>query len=494
MNNLLICDGYKQSHRQQYPEGTTLVYSNFTPRSAKHAKRAFGLPDDDPGVVVFGIQAFIQKYLIDDFNQNFFNKTTMEVVKEYEESMTNYLGAAPSSDHVAALRNLGYLPIRVAALPEGTICPIGIPVLTIYNTLPEFFWLPNFLETILSAELWLPMTSATISFQYRRLLDYFAEETCDDKNHLAFQAHDFSMRGLEGLEAGKMSGAGHLLSFLGTDTIPAIGYLKKYYKATEPIGLSVPATEHSVMSAGGHANELSTFSRLISHIYPSGIVSIVSDTWDLWKVVDQYLPVLKEEILARDGKVVIRPDSGDPVDIIAGSAINSDERFEGVIEKLWNIFGGITNDKGYKVLDPHIGCIYGDSITLERAREICQRLKLKGFASSNIVFGVGSYTFQYNTRDTYGFAMKATYCEIDGKGRNIYKDPVTDDGTKKSATGLLRVVAEGDRLVLKEKQTWVDVYDSELQVVFDDGNLCRFQTLDAIRANINSNIERLSNG
>ena len=175
-------------------------------------------------------------------------------------------------------------------------------------------------------------------------------------------------------------------------------------------------------------------------------MSIVSDTWDLWEVLTEYLPQLKDEIMARDGKVVIRPDSGDPVDIICGTRLGNDttgsqstSTESGVIELLWDTFGGTINEKGYKELDSHIGCIYGDAITHERAREIFERLEAKGFASTNIVFGVGSFTYQFNTRDTFGFAMKATYGEVNGVGREIFKDPITDNGEKKSAKGLLMV-------------------------------------------------------
>jgi Nicotinic acid phosphoribosyltransferase len=234
-----------------------------------------------------------------------------------------------------------------------------------------------------------------------------------------------------------------LLSFTGTDTIPAIDWLEHFYNADaekELIGGSVPATEHSVMCLGGNETEKETFLRLITEVYPKGIVSIVSDTWDYWKVVDKLLRELKPNIMSRDGKVVIRPDSGDPVKIVCGDpdSYNVPVR-KGTIEVLWDIFGGTINSKGYKQLDPHIGVIYGDSITLDRCRDICENLKQKGFASTNIVFGIGSYTYQYVTRDTFGFAMKATHGIVNGQPVDIYKDPITDDGVKKSAKGLLCV-------------------------------------------------------
>jgi nicotinamide phosphoribosyltransferase len=290
---------------------------------------------------------------------------------------------------------------------------------------------------------------------------------------------------MAGIEAALISGAGHLLFFTGTDTIPAIDFLEKYYYADaekELIGGSVAATEHSVMSMGTNEGEFETFKRLICDVYPSGIVSIVSDTWDLWRVLTDYLPRLKNEILSRNGKVVVRPDSGDPVDIICGNP-NGRTTFEqkGVVELLWDTFGGHINDKGFKELDPHIGTIYGDSITLGRAQQICERLMKKGFASTNVVLGIGSFTYQYNTRDTFGFAMKATYGEVNGEGRAIFKDPVTDDGTKKSAKGLLKVEHSDGVYRLIDQVDWDQERQGALQTVFQDGKMIREYSLDEIR-------------
>jgi nicotinamide phosphoribosyltransferase len=234
--------------------------------------------------------------------------------------------------------------------------------------------------------------------------------------------------------------------------------------------------------------------------YPTGILSVVSDTWDLWKVCTEHVVTLKEEILARDGKLVIRPDSGNPVDILCGTEdwTESDENFDdasrgtyatpeekGVIELLWDVFGGTVNEQGYKVLDSHIGAIYGDSITIERADEICKRLEAKGFASTNVVLGIGSFTYQYNTRDTFGFAMKATYVEVNGEGREIFKDPITDDGTKKSATGLLSVIYDdNNEYKLIDKVDWATTNDGALQTIYKDGFQYNVTTLEEIRKNL----------
>jgi len=491
MNPLLLTDGYKTGHHLQYPNGTQLVYSNFTPRSNKYG------PKGVDKVVSFG-QQMIMKQIHEAFDKEFFSRPKDEVCGEMKRELSLYLGTDYDVSHFEALHDLGYLPIRVKGIEEGTLVPIKVPVLTIVNTLPEFYWVTNYLETIISNLLWKPMTSATIANTYRKVLKGWQEKTDKEKSwFIDWQGHDFSMRGMDSVDATISSGLGHLTSFMGTDSLPAIYGARKFYGETEMVGGSVNATEHSVMCAGGKEDEIETFRRLLK-TYPTGILSIVSDTWDLYKVCTDYLPRLKEEILARkDGKLVIRPDSGDPVDILCGDI--SQYRYEleegeerlngpkekGVIELLWDVFGGTVNEQGYKVLDPHIGAIYGDSITIERANEICRRLEAKGFASTNVVLGIGSFTYQYNTRDTFGFAMKATYVEVNGEGREIFKNPITDDGTKKSATGLLRVEeligSHGRGIVLMDKVSVEQEQGGLLQVIYEDGKFFNQITLTEIR-------------
>ena len=488
MNPLLLTDGYKVDHRRQYPEKTTLVYSNWTPRKS----RIEGIDE----VVFFGLQYFIKKYIIEEFEQNFFSKDKEEIIQSYSRRINNYLGEnSVGVDHIGALHDLGYIPMVFKALPEGVSVPIRVPMFTMYNTKPEFFWLTNYFETIISTTVWLPCNSATLAKQYRKILDHYAAITSSVPEFVDWQGHDFSMRGMAALEAALISGAGHLLSFTGTDTIPAIDFMERYYNADsdeELIGGSVAATEHSVMSTGTLSGEVETFKRLITEVYPKGIVSVVSDTWDLWKVLVEYVPQLKQEILSRDGKLVIRPDSGDPVKIICGDPEAQDEPArKGVVQLLWDTFGGTVNDKGYKELDGHVGAIYGDSITLARAEAICQRLMDCGFASTNVVLGIGSFTYQYNTRDTFGFAMKATYGEVAGEGRDIYKDPITDDGTKKSARGLIKIIKEDHRYVMVDKVSWEEEKQGELREVFRDGRLLVDLKLSDIRQRI-KNDKRVS--
>jgi nicotinamide phosphoribosyltransferase len=486
MNPLFLTDGYKTGHHQQYPKGTTLVYSNFTPRSNKYA------PKGCNKVVSFG-QQLIMKQLHNTFENEFFSRPKDEVCGEMKRELSMYLNTDYDVSHFESLHDLGYLPISVKIIEEGVLVPIKVPILTICNTHPDFYWITNYLETIISNLLWKPVTSATIAHEYRKVLTKWMEKT--DKERAWFidwQGHDFSMRGMDSVDAVISSGLGHLTSFSGTDSLPAIYGARRYYSEEGFVGGSVNATEHSVMCAGTKDDEIGTFRNLME-TYPTGILSIVSDTWDLWKVCTEHVVTLKDEIMNRDGKLVIRPDSGDPVDILCG--LNTDKdlihtfeiaeepEYKGVIELLWDVFGGTINEQGYKVLDPHIGAIYGDSITIDRANEICTRLEAKGFASTNVVLGIGSFTYQYNTRDTFGFAMKATYVEVNGEGREIFKDPITDDGTKKSATGLL-FVGRGDNsgeLRLFDKVTWETESKGQLKTLYKDGKFYMNTTLTQIK-------------
>jgi nicotinamide phosphoribosyltransferase len=489
-NPLSLIDFYKADHASQYPEGTEYVYSNLTPRSDRLAPvlKQFW----DGRIVVFGIQGFIKEVLIDYWQEEFFWKNKTYIVTKFKSLLDKALGPdAVSVVNLEELWELGYLPIRVKALPEGSLCPIKVPVMTIVNTNPRFGWLTNRLETLISSELWHPMTSATIAFQYRKLLEHYAEVTGGSKEFVKFQAHDFSFRGLAGWHAAAKSGAAHLLSFNGTDTVHSIEYLEEYYRGDLTfIGGSIPATEHSVMSMGGKETEYETYERLITEVYPKGLVSIVSDTWDYWKVLVETLPALKEKILARNGKLVVRPDSGDPVKIIVGDpgAPVGSAAYHGSIQTLWDTFGGTVNELGFKELDPHVGLIYGDSITLERAYQILEGLLQKGFCSSNVVFGVGSFTYQYVTRDSFGFAMKATWGCVNGKAIEISKDPATDTSGKKSAVGLLRVELNGEdgTLSLKDHQTEEEEKGGVLQTVFEDGTLLSEESLGDIRERLES--------
>lgn len=798
MNPLLRIDGYKTDHRSQYPDKTEYVYSNGTARKSRL-----------PGInyqILFGLQSFLTKYLVEDFDTYFFNRDKKDVVQEYKDTLCEYLNI-PTFDvsHIEDLHDLGYLPVRIKALPEGTKVPIRVPYFTIINTHPKFFWLTNQLETLISCGLWKSCTSATLAYEYRKNFDKYNAITGVEPEFAKFQGHDFSFRGMSSPECAEMSGAAHLTSFVGTDTIPAIGFLKRYYGASGLVGCSVPASEHSCMCAGGQDSEVDTFRRLICDVYPKGIVSIVSDSWDFWNVITNTTREIRPEILGRDGKVVLRPDcydekteimtatgwkyfkdlqeddlvaqvddnhvatyvkpleiikqdykglmvhftdekakvdlcvtpnhrmvwestnvrtklvttkvvdaahslvgynylkirrspknqnlnknltwlerlkiafqadgsfqsdhdktinlgqisgkcsirftftktrkvarlkwicengnfrhklsreksrpgqvvfyvwvdkdiilskrlnwipkqgdlcsqwsqefieevshwdatirnegqikfdstveeaatiiqyvgiaagygvlksfgldlrkphfsnvhtlhilknplittvamtknvihysgkiycvkvptgkilvrrnrataisgnSGDPVKILIGDndAKSGSPEYKGAYECLWEIFGGSYTSKGFRRLDPHVGLIYGDSITLERQVAIMEGLIAKGFAT-DVVLGIGSYTYQYNTRDTFGNAVKSTWCQVDGIGREIFKAPKTDIGGEKfSAKGLLIV---DENLMLQDQQATDD--SGILQTVFENSYMFGSSTLNMIR-------------
>lgn len=536
-NPLTNCDSYKLGHMAQYPEGTEFVYSNFTPRSVNH----LSVPEEfkKKEIIFFGLQVVLED-LVNLWNKEFFEQDIDIIVRDFSNRIKPFVGPMGFDiNKIVELHKYGRLPLEIRALKEGSRVPVGVPVFTIVNTEKRFYWLTNFIETWLSAESWKMSTSATIADVYKRILTQYAEKTGAPLEFVMWQGHDFSMRGMSGVEDAVKSGAGHLVSFYGTDCLPAVDFVEQYYDARNTfVGGSVPATEHSVMCLGGSEDEFLTFKRLIKKVYPKGICSIVSDTWDFWKVITEYALKLKDDILSREcddlgfAKVVFRPDSGDPVRIICGYNVKDiksldlkgylhvssfkefdvavrfkdkfyltnsngdDVEFEevpecvvkGAVETLWDIFGGDVTSKGYKVLNQRVGLIYGDSITPYRALEIMKRLESKGFASNNIVLGIGSYTYQYTTRDTLGFAMKATYGVVNGTPVEIFKAPKTDNGMKKSAKGLLRVIEEDGVLKVLDQQN--DVDNSLLERVFYNGDILRRESLETIRKRVSDSMSK----
>ena len=481
INPFLLTDFYKTIHHMCYAKGMTKLVSYWTPRMSRK--------EDMDKVVMFGLQPFLKKYLINYFNDNFFNKEKEAVVSEYRRIISKTMGSiAADTKHIEALHDLGYLPIQIKAVAEGLRVNIKTPMIEITNTHEDFAWLVNYLETFMSCNIWQPMTSATIAYRYREIIEKYFTLTVENGD-VRKACGDFSMRGFSSLESAELSGSAHLLSFLGTATIPAISYLEEFYNCNveeEIVGVGTPSTEHSVMCSYG-MDEHAAYTRLITEVFPSGTLSIVSDTYDYWNVITNILPTLKEDILNRDGKIVIRGDSGDPVKIICGDtdALKDSPEYKGTVELLWDIFGGEVNSKGYKVLNSKIGTIYGDSITVERCEEICIGLMKNGFAVNNCIFGIGSYTYQYNTRDTFGFALKATHAVIDGEEKFIFKDPITDTGNfKKSQKGMCYVYREGQDILYKDELTIKEqakFKDNLLEIVFKDGELVKDYSLSEIR-------------
>lgn len=527
INPILAIDSYKLGHMTMYPPGTSKVYCNLTARDFKHIRTMF--PKDFPffndKMVVFGVSAAIQE-IVESFDKGFFAIPLDDVVENFRTSARPFIGDNDDSlmiENVTKLHKLGYLPLVIKSLPEGIQIRENIPMMTITNCHPDFAWLPNYLETFISSQVWKLSTTATIAKVYKNIFDYYAKLTGTHPAFTAFQGHDFSCRGMSGFADTARTGAGHLTSFVGTDSVSSVDYVKKYYKADGLIGASVPATEHSVMSMGilnefsynKYKGEVDTFRRIFK-LYPKGVVSIVSDTYDFWQTITKVASELKEDIMSREEdsnglcKTVFRPDSGDPVKVICGNRDYNllDEDYtnimfypgrygkdymkfdelhpedKGAIHCLYETFGGEFTETGHIQLDKHVGIIYGDSITPVRAYDILDGLYKKGFASGNVVLGIGSYTYQHITRDTLGFAIKATYAEIDGRPVSLYKEPKTD-AAKKSAKGLLRVDKIGDEYVLIDNCTSDN--GGELKTIFEDGSFVNLPTFAEIRKRLSEN-------
>ncbi len=465
INPFLCLDVYKMAHMGLYRPGTTKVYSYLIARSDKKL----------PNVLWYGLQYYLEKYLT--------IKPEKWMVDEFLEYHQEIVGGLPSEENIKKLYglvDLGYFPLEIKSLAEGTVIPTKNVLMTISNTHPDYCWVPGFFESLL-LKVWNTSTVASYSLKYKELCKEFATKTCDDENHLPFQVHDFGYRGCSSEETAALSGSAHLINFMGTDTIPAIRLLKHYYDAKAPVGLSVPASEHSCMCSFGKQNEIGAFKHMLK-VHPKGIVSIVSDTYDFYNVLTNFTDILREDILNRYGKVVFRPDSGNPEYIICGdpNAAKDSNEGRGALNILWEKFGGTLNSKGYKVLNPKVGLIYGDSF-----KNVLSNMLEQGFASSNLVIGVGGLLLQQHNRDDQGYAIKATYAEINGVPEDLIKDPVTDPG-KKSHTGLLCLTKDvnGNWLTL-DKCTPAEENNGLLKQVFLNGQITRKFTFAEVKENSN---------
>lgn len=476
-NPMLLIDYYKAVHAEMLPQKMTRSVSYFTPRMSRI--------DRWDKVVMFGLQGMIKTYLIDYFNKEFFDRPFAEVIAEYKRVLDSTLGQnVYGIEKIEKLHRLGYLPIEIVALPEGTRVPVHVPMFGITNTHPDFAWLPQALESLISAESWHPMIAATVGYTYRQIVNRYYDLTCDDTIDRAKALGAFDFRGEECTESAVKAGAGWCLSFLNTATVPVVPYLEETYCCDctkEPVAFGSPSTEHAVMCSNYavDGDEITLLRRLLTEIYPNTSFSAVLDSYDYWNVIDNILPQLKKEIMAHKGCMLMRGDSGDCVEVVTRTVF-----------QLWEEFGGTINSKGYKVLDPHVKAIYGDSITVQRCEEIYRILMENGFACSNVALGVGSFSFQCIeedgvlkpfTRDTFSSCIKATYCEIDGKPYPIFKDP-KDGGFKKSQKGCCVVFEENGRLQYRDGLDWQEAAkDNLLQTVFKDGVLTKEQSLQEIR-------------
>lgn len=477
-NPMLLIDYYKAVHAEMLPQKMTKSVSYFTPRMSRI--------DRWDKVVMFGLQGMIRTYLTDYFNKEFFERPFQEVIAEYKRVLDNTLGRnVYGIEKIEKLHRLGYLPIEIVALPEGTLVPVHVPMFGITNTHPDFAWLPQALESLISAESWHPMIAATVGYTYREIVNRYYGLTCEDTIEKAKALGAFDFRGEECTESAVKAGAGWCLSFLNTATVPVVPYLEQTYCCDctkEPVAFGSPSTEHAVMCSNYavDGDEITLLRRLLTEIYPHTSFSVVLDSYDYWNVIDNILPQIKEEIMAHKGCMLMRGDSGDCVEVVTRTVF-----------KLWEEFGGTVNSKGYKVLDPHVKAIYGDSITVQRCEQIYQILMENGFACSNVALGVGSFSFQCIeedgmlkpfTRDTFSSCIKATYCEIDGEPYPIFKNP-KEGGFKKSQKGCCIVFEENGELQYRDGLNWEEAScgSNLLQTVFKDGVLVREQSLQEIR-------------
>ena len=479
INPLLESDFYKQVHWNQYPDGVAKVVSYFTPRMSRL--------EGQNKLIMFGLQGFIKEFLIDTFNEWFFNRPKEEVVAEAKRILENTIMCDCGIHRYEQLHDLGYLPIEVKALPEGTRVPIQVPMFEISNTHPDFAWLTNALESVISSEMWHPMVSANVGYEYRKIVNHWYDLTCDDSAPRRKALGDFSMRGQECRHSAYKSSAGWLLSHVNTATVPAIPYLEQYYNADctkEEVGFGSPSTEHSVMCSNFavDGDEITMVKRLLTEKYPNTSFSMVSDSYDYWNLVCKILPKCRKEIEEHNGCLLVRGDSGDPVDVVTKTVF-----------QLGELFGYSVNSKGYKVLNPKVKAIYGDSITVTRAAQIYEILYKNGWAASNVALGVGSFSMQCLegengklnpfTRDTFGIAIKATHIVMhDGSEYFVFKNP-KEGGFKKSHKGCCLVVNDGGELICNDQHKFKDTYSilNKLEVVFKDGKMVKDQSLKEIR-------------
>lgn len=536
-NALLLKDFYKACHLSMLPKGMTKSVSYFTPRKSR--------VDMWPKVVNFGLQAFCKTYLIDYFNENFFDREEATVVDEYRQYMDYTLGKGVCDvEPIRALHRLGYLPIEIVSLPEGVEVPMHCPIFGVTNTHPDFAWLGQALESLISAELWYPMICATVGHSYRKVVDKFYEETCEDNVPRRRALGNFDFRGDQGLDAALKAGSAWCLSFVNSATVPVVPYLEEMYNCDcvkEEVAFGAVSTEHFVMcsnSAYDIANngddypykdidprrERVFIKRALTELYPNTSFSCVCDSYDYWNVVNNILPTLKDEILNHNGCFLVRGDSGDCVKVVTETVF-----------RLWDIFGGTVNSKGYKVLNPHVKALYGDSITIYRANKIYQILKDAGFAACNVSLGVGSFSthaleqvevvsglkmvqigdsyvpsdekvdiqrvgLQVFTRDTMSMAIKPIYAEFTDENGNvtkmpIYKDPITDrtpggDNMKKSQRGCCIVVEKDGDYTFTDGYTWDEAHvlskEQAMKPIFKNGELIVDETLDTIRQRLNN--------
>ena len=462
-NLILNSDSYKFSQWCQYPPKTTAVYSYIESRGGVYDATVF-----------FGLQAFIKEYLVGPV-------VTMDMIDEAEAIITAHGEPFNREGWEYIVREHGgKLPVIIKAVPEGTVVGVKNVLATIENTDPACYWLTSFLETALLRAIWYPTTVATNSYENKKLILDYLEKT-GDPSTIDFKLHDFGARGVSSLESAGIGGAAHLVNFMGTDTVEALLFARRFYNA-DMAGFSVPAMEHSTVTSWGREGEVDSYRNMVKvNGKPGGIVSVVSDSYDIFAACEKWGTELKQDVLDSGATLVVRPDSGDPATVI--------KKCLQILEKY---FGSTKNEKGYKVLN-NVRVLQGDGINHASIRSILYTITLAGYSADNVVFGQGGALLQMVNRDDQKFAMKCSAALVDGEWVDVFKDPITDKG-KQSKKGKLQLVewtSSKDGVVTKSFET-IDnkneaygVVRDVLEVVFENGVLIRDMTFDEVRANAN---------
>jgi nicotinamide phosphoribosyltransferase len=450
-NLILNTDSYKASHYLQYPPQTSHLSSYIESRGGEYQQLVF-----------FGLQAFLKDYICHPIIKE--NIDEAEAILIAHGLPFNREGWQYIID-----RHNGYLPLLIEAIPEGTVLPTKNVLIQVVNTDPQCFWLTSYIETALLRAIWYPTTVATVSWHIKQIIARTLEKTADNLDSLPFKLHDFGARGASSYETSALGGAAHLVNFLGTDTLAAIILARNYYHESMA-GFSIPAAEHSTITSWGKEGEAEAYENMLQFAGQNKLVAVVSDSYDLWHAIEHiWGEQLKEKVINNGGTVVIRPDSGNPVEVVCKT-----------IELLMDKFGYITNSKGYRLLPSYLRVIQGDGISISSISSILEAMTIKGLSAENIAFGMGGELLQKVHRDTLKFAMKASAIQINHTWHDIFKNPITDTGkiSKKGRLALIKDANNNYQTIRKE-----ELGDDQnlLRNIFENGKLLIDDNLAAIR-------------
>ncbi len=465
-NIILLADAYKYSHHKLYYPGTTKIYSYLESRGGQFDETVF-----------YGLQYFLKHYLEGEV-------ITKEKIDDAEQVLLEVFGRPDVFDRTKfeyiLKKYSGKLPVRIKAVPEGSVVPVSNVLMTIENTDPNCFWLTNFLETLLM-QVWYPGTVATMSREIKLIVEEYFNETASyaASAGVDYVLNDFGFRGVSSVESAGLGGSAHLLNFNGSDTLEGSVFAKRYYGANKVYGVSVPATEHSICTLLGEKGELEVF-RHVLKTFPTGIVACVSDSFDIFRASANYWgKELKEMVLNRDGVLVIRPDSGDPVFTLL-------KVFDILMEK----FGYTLNEKGFKVLPPQVRVLQGDGINIDSIRAIYGALKVNNISAENLLLGMGGALLQKLDRDTQKFAFKCSYAELNGNSVEVRKHPVELDhhgrltrSFKTSKSGKLKLIETSEGFKTVRQNEFIEYVD-RLKTVFKNGDLLRDENFETIRQRV----------